>query len=279
MMGIMMNRRISGAIAALSLIPSAMFAAGFIAPPVSVGENLEIESRVALSQPAPAGGLDVKVISSDPTRVLVSLNAEGKGAESITVRIAEGQRSSPEFLFYGLASSGTVPYKVSATGFDTCAGEVSLTPSGVVIKGPGSAGTGIRSTPRSWAAKIYVFAAQFDAAGELLGTQRVRGGFTAKVKISLANAAVASLNDPELLIEGGEMAAITEFKPAAIGSTEVRVEAPGFAAKGALDRPGGKDSASGRKTLREGKSCAHDGQRVIAILLEFAQDYFAPSSR
>jgi len=232
----MMIRGIGAAIAAIAFIPSTVFAAGFIAPPVSVGENLEVESRIALSEKAPMGGLSVRVASSDASRVLLSLQPQEKGSEFITVQIAEGQRSSPEFFFHGLANAGSVSYKLTATGLEPGTGQVTLTPSGIVVKGPAAVGTAIRSTPRSWPTKLFVFATQYDAAGEVIGTQKVRGGFAAKAKLSSANASVAGVAHSELLIEAGEMGATTELRPAGVGSTEVRVEATGFQAKGQYQR-------------------------------------------
>ena len=230
----MVLHTISVALGVLAIIPSAVVAATFIAPPVSVGENLEIESRIALSEAAPKGGIAVRITSADPSRMLLALQAEDKGGPEITVRIYEGQRSSPEFLFHGLANAGSVAYKLSAEGVEPAAGEVTLTPSGLVVKGPGNAGVAIRSTPRSWASKLHVLSVQYDASGEVLGTQKVRGGFTAKAKLTSSNPSVAIPAESEVAIAGGEGAVITELRPASVGSAEIAVEASGFSTKGAL---------------------------------------------
>jgi len=232
----MIFRSSSVAFAALSFLPSAVFAATFLAPPVSVGENLQIESRIALSEAAPKGGLAVRITSADPSRMLLALQPEDKGAAEITVRVYEGQRSSPEFQVQGLAGSGVVKYNLTAEGITPGAGEVSLTPSGLVVKGPGEAGATVRSTPRSWATKLHVLSVQYDVAGEVIGTQKVRGGFAARAKLSSSDPAIANPAQTEVAIPGGEGTATTELRPVKIGTAEIRVEGTGFSVHSSLQR-------------------------------------------
>ena len=81
----------------------------------SVGRNLETELRITLSQPAPAGGLNVVVTSQDPTKALLSTNATAAGAQQVSVTVPQGLQIVGVFA-QGVASSGTVAVQASAPG-------------------------------------------------------------------------------------------------------------------------------------------------------------------
>src|SRR5690242_1798284 len=118
----------------LLLLPGAVFATGRIAlPNLTVGRNLQTTAALTLDDAAPPEGLDVKLTSSDPKRLLLSTSAEKAGSASIVMNVRAGSRFSIEFFVQGLAASGTVSYTASAPGFESAAGTVTLAPSGIIF--------------------------------------------------------------------------------------------------------------------------------------------------
>src|SRR5258708_1638352 len=106
----------------LLLLPGAAFATGRIAlPNLTVGRNLQTTAALTLDDPAPPQGLDVKLTSSDPKRLLLSTSAEKAGSASIVMNIRAGSRFSIEFFVQALAASGTVNFTASAPAFEAAA--------------------------------------------------------------------------------------------------------------------------------------------------------------
>src|ERR1700685_3371901 len=95
----------SAALVAFSILaPSAMFSETGLHPPdAAVGRNLKTTATVKLSEPAPAGGLQITLTSDNPGLLLLSPSPEKAGAPSIGVTVRPGLRESPEFYVQGLA--------------------------------------------------------------------------------------------------------------------------------------------------------------------------------
>jgi hypothetical protein len=78
-----------------------------------VGKDLQYQNYIALGGPAPAGGLVVRVTSSDSGKVLVSGSPTAQGAGYLDLTIAEGQTNSAWFYIQSLVASGTVTLTTS----------------------------------------------------------------------------------------------------------------------------------------------------------------------
>lgn len=207
--------------------PAALFSAAQVtAPNLTVGQNLEAITSVTLTAPAPSGGLILKVTSSDPGRLLLSTREEALGSSEINLKVQEGRIGSPEFVVQALAASGIVTYTASAAGYEDGLGTVKLAPSGIVLSGPARFAKTLVTTSGGWPAKLTVYSALLDPSGKFVAFQQVRGGFTAKIRLTSSEASVAGIETDALTIGGGEVSAITLLKPLRAGSTVITVDVP-----------------------------------------------------
>ena len=87
---------------------------------------------VLLGEPAPEGGLDVTLTSSDASKLLLSADSEKVGAESITLHIPAGENRATYHL-QGLADSGMVTHTATGKGYRTREAPVTLAPSGIMV--------------------------------------------------------------------------------------------------------------------------------------------------
>ncbi len=99
---------------------------------INIGKDLQAQGFVLLGDPAPPGGLDVRLTSEDQSRLILSKQAHEVGAGSVTIHFAPGEvRAS--YSIQALADSGTVNYTATAPGYRKRSVPVSLRPSGVMV--------------------------------------------------------------------------------------------------------------------------------------------------
>jgi len=201
----------------------------------TVGANLETLTTGSLDSAAPAGGLQITITSSDPTKVLLSTDTTGKtsGGGSITITVPAGQgvngQGFPMFMVQSLATSGTVTLTASATGYVSGTGSIALTPSAFVISGPNGVGKDFSTTTRSANTTLTVIAYQLDPTFGTLQPQQVRGGQSYTVTLS-GGGTVCSLNPVSLGFTAGSQSLTTTFHPVSSGTTTIGVTQPsGFA--------------------------------------------------
>jgi hypothetical protein len=213
----------------LSLIPAVLFGAtGLVPSNVTVGQNLQADAMVGLTTVAPAGGLDLTLTSSDPSRALLALLPDAVGAASITVKVSPAFRVSPTFYVQGLANSGVVSYTASAPGYGSATGKIALAASGIVIAGPARFGNPIRTTFGRLSATppvVAVYSAQLDSSGNFVVAQPIRAGSSAIVNITNSNPEVGTIDTSRLTIVAGSSNAATQFQTRSVGETTLSVDA------------------------------------------------------
>ena len=181
--------------------------------------------------PAPAGGLAITLRSNDPGRLLLSTTPEGAGSESISLRVREGLRASPDFWIYGLGKSGTATYTASVPGFQSGSGTATLAPSGFLFARDGVGTMGRWTTPRAAASELHVTAALLDESLHYVCPQALAGGLSVRVDVTSSNPAAGRITASPLVITGGLNSASTRFQPASPGNTTLSVGVPpGFSA-------------------------------------------------
>ena len=203
---------------------------------VTVGENLQTTTNIRLNSPAPAGGIVVSITSNDPGKVLFATSATAAGASSITMTIPAGRTASTDFYVQGLTNSGVVNFRVSAAGFGTVFGSVTLTRSGFVMAGPFGTGTDFFTTTGADSTSLTVTATRLDSTFSSIEPQPVRGGLTVDVETTNSTPATGSILGSPVRFTGGVLSATAQFQPQGAGTTLVGVTAPtGFtpAANGA----------------------------------------------
>jgi hypothetical protein len=192
---------------------------------VTAGRNLQTFATITLKEPAPEGGLELTVRSSDSQKVLLSKSPDDPGSALITLKVAGKYRESPEFWVQALADSGSVLYTASAPGFSAASGTVTLAPSGIVLMGPFRAPK-FPTTTGAEPSRLTAYSALLNSSFQFVDQQLVAGGLTVNFDVRSSNTAVGTIANSPLTISGGSSSATTEFLPSGAGETILSVAAP-----------------------------------------------------
>jgi len=193
---------------------------------VSVGNQLAAQSQVLLVGVAPGGGLPITVSTSD-ARIQLSATLGGAGSSSINITAQSGQRSSPPFYVYGLASSGSpATFMANAGSFGSASATATFTASAIVIAGPSTVpGAGIVTTPGAGPQNVYLSSEQIDGSGLSLGFQPVAAavnvGITQQINIGATGTIPSSVT-----IAAGTSQVLTTFTPTGVESGTLSVTEP-----------------------------------------------------
>ena len=190
-----------------------------------LGRNLEANTQIKLSGPAPKEGLVITVRSNDAGRLLISKDPLAAGSESIEVKVDGGRSQTTEFYLQALADSGTVTYTVSAPDHASSTGSVTLVPSALVIAGNPLAGNPLVTVSGAPPSKIYVTSSQMDESGQFSIIRKVRGGLSLKVQLDSSDPKVGTMDPPLITIPAGDFRATTQFMPVSPGNITLAVKA------------------------------------------------------
>lgn len=192
---------------------------------LTVGKDLQISSAVNMPVSPPTQH-DITITSSDPDKILLSLDSRSPGSQSVT--FANGTR----FFVQALASEGTVQLTASAPDFLDATTMVTLTPSGFVISQPvasprdGSLTTTTFSPPTQ--VSVMLVPLDRSALALLYSGQTVRGGITGlTVDVISSDPGVGSVTVSPLTFNGGDSSKVTLFRPVAPGTATVSLGTPG----------------------------------------------------
>ena len=173
----------------------------FVTATMNIAQNLQDDQRLQLSAGvAPAGGLSVRVSSSNPN-VLLSATSTGSGAQTLNLTIPANNSQSPAFYVYSLASTGTASLTVEILttpnpGFSPgTPGSVTLAPVGyeLLCQTGGctilSNGEGIATTAQGAPTQIFIQTQRLSSntQNNRAEVQNVRGGATISFSLSLTN--------------------------------------------------------------------------------------------
>jgi len=190
---------------------------------VTVGQNLQAPVTITLGAPAPAGGVNLTVASSDPTRMLLAARENFAGAGSISLQIPESVTSVTVFA-QALAGSGTVALNASAPGYNPGTGTITLAPSGFVFVGPSGPVSNFNSD-QGIATPIPVSAALLDASQNFVGIQQVRAGLSVPVTLNSSNTNVGTISSPVTFNGPNDTLAAT-FTAVSPGGTTLTITPP-----------------------------------------------------
>ena len=188
--------------------------------------------------PAPTGGLEVTVVSADPTVLRLSATDDAVGAGSLTLTVPAGQSSRTIYVQGVSGRTGSVTTTVSAPAYTTGSATQTVAPPALDIAGLGSGTTTLSAND-----EFYVRVGVLNAAGTGISAyQNVQPGAGAlTVTVANANAGVAQLvrtggatqsatvqiperasQSPTTVATGG-----VALDPLGAGTTTVTVSAPG----------------------------------------------------
>ena len=192
---------------------------------IAVGKNLLGAGLGSLGSPAPAGGRQVTITSTDPSRVLLSLAASDFGAASIVLTVAAGTTQLPPFYAHGLADSGVVLLDATSPGLPDAQATVTLAPSGFRLAA-GNFITGLFSP----VTLLPIQAVRLDPLTLMpIESQMLRRGVTVSVPVTSSSPAVATVTSP-VGFTGPAGGSFSIFDPIAAGTTRIGIGTPaGFA--------------------------------------------------
>jgi hypothetical protein len=196
----------------------------FILNDASVGKNLEGVLSFALTQPAPAGGLDVTITSADATKLLVAGHQNVLGTNSLTLTLPQGVTSVSGIYLQALDSAGSIPVTVSAANYATGTATITLAHSGFVIAGPG--GASIFSSNQGISSALTVSAARLDSSLNAAEVQQIRGGYSTTVTVTSSAPDVGAIATSPLTFNAGDGSMTTQFTAGNVGSTTVTAGVP-----------------------------------------------------
>ncbi|HMK29723.1 MAG TPA: choice-of-anchor D domain-containing protein, partial [Terriglobales bacterium] len=221
----------------VALSGTGVSSASIIIPPalstLSLGGNLEALATASLSvNNSGPGSLTVTVASGDPTKLLVSSDTSGttagQGSISLTVPAGAGAGGVGGFYVQALASSGTVPLTISASGYNSATANITLTPSGFVLTGPSGQGVNFSTATGATPSPLSVSAAKLDNNKNFVAVGKLRGGSSASVAITSGTPATGTIAGSPAVVAGGTTTstnAVT-FNPVAAGTSLLSATAP-----------------------------------------------------
>lgn len=209
---------------ALSAAPS-LAAAGISTPHVTVGESLEVIANFNLDEPAPPGGLEVTLTSSDAGLLKFSKTPEGAGSAILKLAVRAGYRGSPDYYIQGFAKTGSVTYTASAPGYTTGTGTVTLAPSGIILARSGMGLETLLTTTGAAKSELLLYSALLDSDLNFVHPQPVAGR-TVSVTVTSSDPKVGQVVSETVSIPAGSASAGVEFRPLTAGQTIVSLSVP-----------------------------------------------------
>jgi len=216
-----------------------------IAQDMILGKDLEEEGLLCLGEPAPPGGLEVKLISSDPSKLVISSDPHRLGAGSVVLKVPSGELTA-KYVLQALADSGKVAYRAEAEGYRSSVAAVTLTKAGVIVAyapyGPPDEAAVLRKSDLEDNRQFFVSLAESRRSPPKLAVftgflhpltgriadvtvQRLRAGVSVTVDLTTSNPVVATVQ-PQVTIPSGHSNALVDFKPESIGDALISVSIP-----------------------------------------------------
>ncbi|MFL5580803.1 MAG: beta strand repeat-containing protein [Gemmatimonadaceae bacterium] len=217
------------------------------ATPVTLGAGLMVARSVTLGT-ASHGGVTVRVVSSDPARVLVSPSATTAGSASIDVPVANGTANVAYFVHALETPTGSTTVVASAAGFVGFSQTVNVVQPAIDLVGLATSTTTTTSDDAFQVRTGTPFISPQGVATSLSEVQAIRvGGTPLSVTLSSSLPSVATLitmatvgGQASVQVASGQsaspatvLAGGVALRPVAQGNTVVQATAPGFRATSA----------------------------------------------
>lgn len=210
---------------------------------ITVGKDLQAGGPLLLGQPAPPGGVDVTLTSSDPKKLVLSADPQKAGSGVIKIHIPEGMSTSMMYV-QGLAPEGSVSFTASAPGYRDRVGPITLAPSGfmVVYAHHGAPDEAEYLRPKTRIARPFVaslaskdleqvaiwtvYLDPVTRRGADMTAQPLRPGISIPVELSSSDPTVGKLEPPVVKVDSSRTHFLVNFRPLKPGLTNVTVNTP-----------------------------------------------------
>jgi hypothetical protein len=198
----------------------------------NVGANLQVTAVGSLNTPAPAGGLNITISSSDTSKVVLSTSAMAAGtSNSITITVPAGSGVNgigfASFYVQALQSSGTATLTASAANWSSGKITVNLTPSGFVLVSPEGMGQDFGTSVGAGTTSLTVQAMQLDPTTDSpVAAQALAGGLTEIISVISGSSSVGTIPNSPVTISGGSASGTVNFHPLASGDSLLTVSPP-----------------------------------------------------
>ena len=176
----------------------------------------------------PTSPVVVTVSSSNTGQLLVATDPTVAGTDHVTITIPAGSRSA-NFYFYGVATSGTPTFTVSAAGFSTFTGTEAVTPSGVLIAYGPQLASQVTTNVSSGNLSLTVYLAQLDPNNNnsIVQFEPLAGGFSIQVPVTNSNTTAGTLVASSVTFNANDSSKNAVLTPTAPGGiTTIGLTAP-----------------------------------------------------
>jgi hypothetical protein len=193
----------------------------------TLGYHLQEGASLLLGAQAPSGGVQVTITSNNPSQLLVSADPTVAGSDHITFNIDAGLRNKT-FYFYGLASSGSPSFTITAAGYNSFTATEVLAPSAVLIAYGPQFLNQVTTNVSSGNLTLNVYTAQLDPSTlGFVQFEAVAGGFPTQVQLGDSNAAAGTISPQSVTFNGNDSSKNVVFTPKVPGGvTDISVAAP-----------------------------------------------------
>jgi hypothetical protein len=209
-----------------------------------IGQNLQIQNSCAMGQPAPNGGLPVTLSATGLMKVAAQPGDVGQTAIQISVPAGQSQ-----FVYYLQAfGTGAATYTASAPNFTDATGNITLTPSSLMVT---SSLSGLSlifpSVATGSSVPLTVSTARLDGTNAFAEFQPLRGGFSVgSVTLSSDATGVGTVDSPVNM--GSSSSVGTVLHAVGPGQVNISVNQP----SGFVSSANGPFSGSPSSTLLAG---------------------------
>jgi hypothetical protein len=195
--------------------------------PVLVGSNLQVLGHGSLDV-APSSDLHVTLLSSNTTMILLSLSPGTLGTASVELVVPAGQTMLPTFYVQAVGASGTAQITASGGSYTAGTGNVTITPSALLLAGPeGINGSGFTTTSISPNSSLKLSVYRLDPLYNPIAAGQLRGGIQIQVTVKTDSSWVGSIvGSPATLVGGDTSNNVLQFHPTAAGAAQLAVQQP-----------------------------------------------------
>jgi len=187
----------------------------------TLGQDLATALRVNLQNGAATLPTDVDVTftSSDPSSLLLSVDAATPGAPSVTLHLTRGSTPYPTIYAQAIAGSGRPTITISAPGYATTTTNVALSPTTLVARAPSQV---TLQDSNSTFALFPVPAAQQQTSGTFF----FRPGVSPTVSVAASPLGIVSLSPASTTWKSGATELDLKIQPLAAGSVTITTTVP-----------------------------------------------------